>query len=478
MKMLHRRLPILISGLIVLVLLLVLFWQYKARLGLVLPVDLTSFPIEGHQKLLVLAPHCDDETLGSGGIIQFARQAGMQVRVVIETNGDGFLFATMEEFHRLYPRHQDYIKMGEMRQQESIKALQTLGLSSENVIFLGYPDRGTPKLREDNWGPDQPYRSPYNGADRSPYALTYDPGAVYAGSDLLIDLINILEDYQPDLVLYPHPEDVHPDHWGLSVFTRLALAIVQHEKPGYQPDSYAYLVHRPDYPEPKGLKPAAYLLPPARLFVLNPTWFSYGLSQDEVDTKGIAVQQYRSQLPLLHTLLDSFVRRNELFAQPKGAVLSVAGRGSPDDPESWRDALGQGISPVQVDPIQDFITRDLVPSADLVALYAGQDQKNDFLLCAQTDDDPSPGIIYILRIKAITSEGNRDYVASNQSLQPDWRKATLSKKFICFQLPMGALGNPWVVFVGASSHEPGLGILDQVAWQSVAIEPGPGGTQR
>ena len=79
-------------------------------------------------------------------------------------------------------------------------------------------------------------------------------------------------------------------------------------------------------------------------------------------------------------------------------------------------------------------------------------------------------------MKAITSEGNRDYIASNQLLQPAWRKATLSKKFICFQLPMSALGNPWMVFVGASSHEPALGILDQVAWQSVAIDPGSGDT--
>jgi LmbE family N-acetylglucosaminyl deacetylase len=476
--MLRWRQILLISGFFVFAMLIIVFWRYKARVGVVLPLDLSPLSIVGHQRLLVLAPHCDDETLGPGGIIQSALQAGMQVRVVIETNGDGYLFATMEDFHRLYPRHQDYIKMGEMRQQESINALQILGLSAEDIFFLSYPDRGTPELWENNWDTNHPYRSPYIGVQRSPYTITYNPEAIYTGKDLLNDLTNILSDYQPDLIIYPHPEDVHPDHWGLSAFTRLALAIAQHKKPGFQPDTYAYLVHRPDYPKPKGLKPTSYLLPPAKLLVIDPNWLGYDLSQEEINTKEKAIKQYRSQLPLLHTLLDSFIRQNELFAQPEGTVLPEINQGIPVDPESWRSSGGQRIAPVQVDPTQDFITRELVPSADLVAMYAGRDQNDHFWLCTQTDDDPSPDIIYILRVKAFTTEGNQDFVASNQSLQPGWLKATLSGRFICFQMPMSVLGNPWVVFVGASSREPGLGILDQVAWQAVAIEHNAGATQR
>src|SRR5512136_1478514 len=55
---------------------------------------LTPLSLDGVQRLLVLAPHCDDETLGSGGLIQSALAAGIQVRVVIATNGDGYVFAT------------------------------------------------------------------------------------------------------------------------------------------------------------------------------------------------------------------------------------------------------------------------------------------------------------------------------------------------------------------------------------------------
>jgi hypothetical protein len=40
-------------------------------------------------RLLVIAPHCDDETLGAGGTIAQARRQGLAVRVVFMTNGDG-----------------------------------------------------------------------------------------------------------------------------------------------------------------------------------------------------------------------------------------------------------------------------------------------------------------------------------------------------------------------------------------------------
>src|SRR5512137_2118624 len=83
------------------------------------PSDLKPVSLDGVKRLLIFAPHCDDETLGSGGLIQAAVQAGIDVQVVIATNGDGYRFATSEEFKKLYPSAQDYIRMGEVRQQES-----------------------------------------------------------------------------------------------------------------------------------------------------------------------------------------------------------------------------------------------------------------------------------------------------------------------------------------------------------------------
>ncbi len=177
--------------------------------------DLKPLSLAGYHRLLILAPHCDDETLGSAGLILAAERAGIQVRVVIATNGDGYLFATMQDFRKLYPKPADFIRMGEIRQQESLKALATLGVKADQVSFLSYPDRGTPALWNNNWAVSDPFRSPYSGDTKSPYPITYNPQSVYAGADYLADLTSLLESYRPDLIVYPNPEDVHPDHWGL-----------------------------------------------------------------------------------------------------------------------------------------------------------------------------------------------------------------------------------------------------------------------
>jgi LmbE family N-acetylglucosaminyl deacetylase len=108
-----------------------------------------------------------------------------------------------------------------------------------------------------------------------------------------------VDDFHPDLLVYPDPQDVHPDHWGLSAFTRLALTELCHRKPDYQPKQITYLVHHPDYPQPRGLKPTASLVPPAALYAINPDWLNWDLTSDQVKVKEQAVGKYKSQLPLL-----------------------------------------------------------------------------------------------------------------------------------------------------------------------------------
>src|SRR5512143_3590489 len=45
--------------------------------------------VPSHLRLMVFAPHPDDETLGAGGLIQRVLATGGKVRVVFVTNGDG-----------------------------------------------------------------------------------------------------------------------------------------------------------------------------------------------------------------------------------------------------------------------------------------------------------------------------------------------------------------------------------------------------
>lgn len=438
--------------------------------GYAAPDNLPPLPLEGHHKLLVLAPHCDDETLGAAGLIQSALGAGIQVQVVIATNGDGYIFATMEDFHRIYPNHNDFIRMGNLRQQESLSAMQTLGLDASQVIFLSYPDRGTPSLWNENWSRLNPFASPYSGADRSPYTLTYNPASLYDGEDYLADLESIFITYQPDLIIFPHPNDVHPDHWGLSAFTRLAVALVQKENPAFQPGLYTYLVHRPDYPQPAGLKPQEGLTPPPALSALQETWYRWDLSGAETVRKQEAVMQYKSQLPLLRKLLESFVRRNELFALSQTAVLPRAVSGEASRPNTWLDANGNAIKPVQLDPSGDFLTRSLVAAADLTAEFAAYAPDGNLWVCAEMREPAKTGLYYTLRLLAVGSQGVVHHFARDILPPEGWGKVQLNGPYTCTQISMASLGDPWLIFTGAEVEETGTGILDQIAWQQVMNE--------
>jgi LmbE family N-acetylglucosaminyl deacetylase len=435
-----------------------------------------ALPLEGVQRLLVLAPHCDDETLGCAGLIQQVLQRGGQVRVVLATNGDGFLFATMEEFRRVYPRHEDFVRMGTLRQQESLTALGLLGLAKEQVSFLGYPDRGSPALWIKHWSASDPYRSPYSGDDRSPYALTYNPRSVYAGEDYLADLQSVLAEFGPDLVVLPHPNDVHPDHWGLSLFGRLAVALQERVQPEFRPAVYAYLVHRHDFPEPKGLLPAAELVPPRALWDVDPRvqWLRLDLGPEEVRRKQEAVFAYRSQIPLLRGLLERFVRRNELFEPAPMFPLPSLSSGALLDPGCWKDAEGRTVEPVQPDPSGDLLVHTLMAGADLMDLYAGLRPDGSLAVCARLRGPALPELDYVLRAAAAGPQGVKHWVA-HSIRRRGTLKARVQGLYVGLELPADDLGQPWYVLVEAEVHEPGIGELDQSAWCLLSREDSPPG---
>lgn len=460
-----RRVVLTLLGLWLTVMLAYWLSPQPSSLGL---GDLTPLALNGHQRLLVLAPHCDDETLGSAGLIQAAIREGMQVKVVIETNGDGYLFATIQDFKKVYPRPQDFIHMGEIRQQESLAALALLGVPKEDVIFLSYPDRGTPSLWNDHWSLSNPFRSPFSQNTQSPYALTYDPSAVYAGQDLLGDLLTILKEYRPDLVVYPQADDVHPDHWGLNVFTRLALTLLSHEDSSYQPTGITYLVHRPDFPVVRGLRPWEDLVPPPALYQVNASWYRWDLTTEDILVKSQAIQQYRSQLPLLRGLMVSFVRVNELFAPVEDATLLSLKTGLATDPSTWKDASGKPILPVQKDPVGDFISRQALPGGDIVAVFAARQASGNLETCLQTREENAPELVNLLRFKILNEEGILSLNARTGKVETGWLPAVRKGLYTCATIPASELIGAWAVYLGATTQ--GLGrVLDESAWQMVRI---------
>lgn len=446
-------------------------WDRAREAGLVAlimtqPEDLV---LENYHRVLVLAPHCDDEILGAGGLIMAARRLEIDVRVVIATNGDGFRFATMEDLRRLSPRNQDFIHMGMLRQQESLSALRSLGVPFDQVSFLGYPDRGLSALWNGHWSAQNPYRSPYSGTSQSPYPITYDPDAVYAGEHLLANLLEILSSYHPDLIVYPHPNDVHPDHWSLSAFTRLALALIQRQEPSYQPDAYVYLVHRSDFPIPSGFHPDASLLPPPALFDLPPQWFHLEMSESDVASKWQALQQYTSQLGLLRGLFKQFVRADELFGRWEPVEMPFLASGEWSVPENWQDENGQTILPVQLDPSRDVMVHDAVSAADLTAVYTAMGTDRSLLACVRVRGRPSSALTYVLRAKLAGSTGMVDYVARwGHVLRNEINAGAAQDHHVCARFSLPESSQPWLVLVNAEVRQNGVGTLDQTAWQLLA----------
>ena len=447
-------------------------FQLGSDITLVKAASFPTISMQNVQRLLILAPHPDDETLATGGLILAARQAGIQVRVVLATNGDGSRSTALAYLHAVQPNGQDYLQMGDQRQQESLAALKILGVSSDQVVFLGYPDQGSPSLWTDHWSASTPYTSPFTQQTHSTYPMTYDHKAVYSGQDYLADLKAIINAYQPDLIIYPHPEDTHPDHWGLNLFTRLALARIEQSVPSYRPRQYTYLVHRHDYPVQSGYKPNADLIPPAALYTVSDTWVRLDLAPQQVTEKYSAIQQYRSQLPTLRNLMESFDRSNELFAPVADAQLSTAAGGNPLNPATWTEASGQRISPIQIDPVHDILKRTVVPSSDLVAIYAARSPANTLWLCVKANALTMDDIIYIINLKALTGSGVIAYTAQSNLLVKDGRTAFLSNVYACSQVNLPDLGNPYAIYVGAETEDDGGSMIDLTSWQMVWINPG------
>ncbi len=292
------------------------YYQEKPEADLQLPV----LPIvQKETRLLVIAPHCDDEALGCGGMIHDVIQAGGQVLVVVMTNGDGFTIATEEEFHRLFLTQEDYVNSGYTRQKETIQALQLLGLPEKQILFLGYPDRGLGQLWTNNWDKDQPYRSSYTGKDHSPYNNSYQKNAPYAGQAVLDNLEEIMLTFKPNVIAAPHPADEHSDHAAGWAFTAASFGKLSSKGMIAGAHLYTYLVHRGDFPIPHGYKRDALLLPPRPLYqAQNSKWLTYPIDSDTEILKEQAIKEYASQtkVPIMSSLLHSFIRKNELFADP------------------------------------------------------------------------------------------------------------------------------------------------------------------
>lgn len=268
-------------------------------------------PFKGGERVLILAPHPDDEAIGCAGIIQEALGAKAKVKVVYLTNGDHNELSFIVYEKRITMRQGEFVHMGKVRQQESIKAMEFLGVPKEDLVFLGYPDYGTFEIFCNYWQTDKPFRDRLTRISSVPYKDNPSYGAPYYGESILDDLTTQILDYRPDKIFVSHPADVNVDHKTLYLFLQVALSDL--EAKISKPKVYPYLVHCVGWPKPRHYHPELALYPPHKFIGSEIDWLRFNLSFEELDKKHQSVLFYKSQTQSAAFYLLSFVRENELF---------------------------------------------------------------------------------------------------------------------------------------------------------------------
>jgi LmbE family N-acetylglucosaminyl deacetylase len=253
------------------------WWVIKGKLG--------SFPaVSSQTRLLVIAPHPDDETVMAGGLIQRVLENQGKVEIIYLTSGDGSRTTLIQENKEIDLSPAEFIALGETRIKEASQAASVLGVKRSDVFFLGFPDQGLTKIYNRNFNQaDGIGSSAMTKVDHVPYPEAYRPGQAYYGENLLNDVKEIALAFKPNIVVTGHPRDNHPDH-------RIAFTLVEKIRPDLDPNCkvYSSLTHFKGYPAPGG-----YLFPPKKLF--GGDWLSLELYPPEITVKRKAIEVHISQ---------------------------------------------------------------------------------------------------------------------------------------------------------------------------------------
>jgi LmbE family N-acetylglucosaminyl deacetylase len=263
-----------------------------------------------HDRILIVAPHVDDEAIGAGGYAVDAIARGAEVYVVFLTAGDCNRFSARLMHKTFEPTASNYLAVGHTRIAEAKNAMRILGVPDDHFFVLGYPDRG---LRAMVDHPHGIVRSAGTRERSVPYADAMSPGAPYSYDNLMKDMRRVMAIAKPTTVIAPVPFDLHPDHSAAAEITDSALADLPND-----PARLGYLVHTSRMHTALVPNPSRALLPPTRMRAF--TWGTYPLTRELQRAKDALLRTYKSQRPYTYILRSNFVRTNELFFVYEPAV--------------------------------------------------------------------------------------------------------------------------------------------------------------
>jgi LmbE family N-acetylglucosaminyl deacetylase len=166
---------------------------------------------DSKSRLMMFAPHPDDESLACSVLLQQAVGAGAAIRVVYVTDGDDNPWPqrVLERKWRL--NASDRKRWAKLRRAEALAALHVLGVNALAARFLALPDQKLTTILMRDCRP---------------------------GLRLFAAIIS---DWAPTDLLVPSVFDTHPDHNALGVMIRLVLGESLSVEPAMS--VWAYAVH-------------------------------------------------------------------------------------------------------------------------------------------------------------------------------------------------------------------------------------------
>jgi LmbE family N-acetylglucosaminyl deacetylase len=288
------------------------------------PSPPAALRVDATTRLLVVAPHPDDEVLSAGGLIHRVHAVNGAVHIVYLTDGDGFPEGVRAEEGRENVKPSDFRDYGSTRKDEARDALQRLGVPRGALTFLGFPDGRLGRLLTSYWSDRRPpYTSPYTRRDRPKKSEVIDADVKFRGEDLTEELARVIGEFKPTLVLTPRQGDQHVDHCAAWFFTVDALSAVERASPDIRPELMTYIVHIDGWPFTEGGVPPVSAGPSG--------WVRVRLTNTELRAKLEAIRKYKTQMKVMQTFLEGFAKPMEAFSKPRAGRVALPLRHSPCD---------------------------------------------------------------------------------------------------------------------------------------------------
>ena len=283
-----------------------------------------TLTIGQRERLLVLAPHPDDETLSAAGLILKVFENGGTVRTTVITAGDAYVEAIKKATGKRKLSKTDFLNYGEQRLEESRRAARLLGKGFIHLDLFGFSDGAIYPMLVSHWGYKHPDKSEFTGYSHVPYVEAEDKGVAQNGMVLRNQLLEILKSTKPTLIVFPDVMENDSDHAGLGMFALLVInEWIEQSHNTVNPRLLAYLIHwQHGWPAgsetkmPIDLSTTSLFLP-NDLPLRGMSRTCNNLTPQEIELKRLALAEYKTQQRAMGSFLAAFVRNNECFSALK-----------------------------------------------------------------------------------------------------------------------------------------------------------------